>query len=159
MWIYFCCCSVDLWPFYQAGDTLIPFTTQIAGTTTKNCRLQSWSLNKSADCRWISITILCVSFTNSATVGRLKQVQLCNRRIDQSVENITGLKCAKECLILKYQESLVLHFIGCLDHCSWWYICAINSFTSTLIYIICLRALINLVNVFLWKHWIRLFLI
>ena len=51
----------------------------------------------------ISITILCVSFTNSATVGRLEQVQLCNRLIDQSADNITGLKCAKECLILKYK--------------------------------------------------------
>ena len=39
------------------------------------------------------ITILCVSFTNSATVERLKQVQLCNRLIDQSADNITGLKC------------------------------------------------------------------
>ena len=66
--------------------------------TTKNCRLQSWTLYKSADCRWISITILCVSFTNSATAGRLEQVQLCNRLIDQSADNITGLKCAKECL-------------------------------------------------------------
>ena len=47
------------------------------------------------------------SFTNSArdsaTVGRLEQVQLCKRLIDQSVDNITGLKCAKECLILKYK--------------------------------------------------------
>ena len=50
----------------------------------------------------MSITILCVSFTNSATVGSLEQVQLCNRRIDQSADNITGLKCAKECLILKF---------------------------------------------------------
>ena len=71
--------------------------------THKNCRLQSWTLYKSADCRWISITILCVSFTNSATVDRLEQVQLCNRRIDQSADNITCLKCAKECLILKYK--------------------------------------------------------
>ena len=71
--------------------------------TTKNCRLQSWTLYKSADCRWASTTILCVSFTNSATVGRLKQVQLCNRLIDQSADNITGLKCAKKCLILKYK--------------------------------------------------------
>ena len=71
--------------------------------TTKNCRLQSWTLYKSADCRWISITILCVSFTNSATVGRLEQVQLCNRLIDQSAYNIIGLKCVKECLILKYK--------------------------------------------------------
>ena len=62
----------------------------------------NWTLYKSADCRWISITILCVSFTNSATVGSLEQVQLCNRRIDQSADNITGLKCPKECLILKY---------------------------------------------------------
>ena len=51
----------------------------------------------------ISITILCISFTNSATVGRLEQVQLCNRLIDQSADNITGLKYAKECLILKYK--------------------------------------------------------
>ena len=65
--------------------------------------LQKWTLYKSADCPWISITILCVSFTNSATVGRLEQVQLCNRLIDQSTDNITGLKCAKECLILKYK--------------------------------------------------------
>ena len=71
--------------------------------TTKNCRLQSWTLYKSADCRRISTTILCVSFTNSATVVRLKQVQLCNRLIDQSADNITGLKCAKKCLILKYK--------------------------------------------------------
>ena len=71
--------------------------------TTKNCRLQSWTSYKSADCRWISITILCVSFTNSATGGRLEQVQLCNRLIDQSADDITGLKCAKEYLILKYK--------------------------------------------------------
>ena len=64
--------------------------------------LQSWTLYKSADCRWMSITILCVSFTNSATVGSLEQVQLCNPRIDQSADNVTGLKCAKEPLILKY---------------------------------------------------------
>ena len=68
-----------------------------------NCRLHSWTLYKSADCRWPSTTILCVSFTNSATVGRLEQVQLCNRLIDQSADNITGLKCAKECLIVKYK--------------------------------------------------------
>ena len=49
------------------------------------------------------LTILCVRFTNWATVGRLEQVQLCNRLIDQSADNITGLKCAKECLILKYK--------------------------------------------------------
>ena len=78
------------------------FTTWIAVDTTRNCRLQSWTLHKSADCRWISITILYESFTNSATVRRLEQVQLCNRLIDQSADNITGLKCAKECLILKY---------------------------------------------------------
>ena len=42
-------------------------------------------------------------FYNSGTVGRLEQVQLCNRRIAQSADNITGLKCAKECLILKYK--------------------------------------------------------
>ena len=41
-------------------------------------------------------------YKESATVGRLDQVQLCNRPIDQSADNITGLKCAKECLILKY---------------------------------------------------------
>ena len=69
----------------------------------KNCWLQSWTLYKSADCRWISITIICVSFTNSATDERLEQVQLCNRLIDQSADNITGLKCAKEFLILKYK--------------------------------------------------------
>ena len=34
------------------------------------------------------------------TVGRLDQVQLCNRRIDQPADNITGFKCAKECFIL-----------------------------------------------------------
>ena len=79
------------------------FTTWIAVDTTRNCRLPSWTLHKSADCRWISITILYVSFTNSATVRRLEQVQLCNRLIDQSADNITGLKCAKECLILKYK--------------------------------------------------------
>ena len=50
----------------------------------------------------MSITILCVSFTNSATVGSLEQVQPCNPQIDQSADNITGLKCTKECLILKY---------------------------------------------------------
>ena len=85
--------------FNQAGDNT--FTTWIAVDTTRNCRSQSWTLHKSADCRWISITILYVSFTNSATVRRLEQVQLCNRLIDQSADNITGLKCAKECLILK----------------------------------------------------------
>ena len=69
--------------------------------------LQSWTLYKSADCRWMSITILCVSFTNSATVGSLEQVQLCNPRIDQSADNITGLKCAKRCLILKYSISRI----------------------------------------------------
>ena len=87
--------------YYQAGDTCIPLPRKSLWTPTKNCRLQSWTLYKSADCRWISITILCVSFTNSATVSRLEQVQLCNRRIAQSADNITGLKCAKECLILK----------------------------------------------------------
>ena len=82
--------------------------------TTKNCRLQSWTLYKSADCRWISLTKLCVSFTNSATVGRLEQVQLCNRLIDQSADNITRLKCAKECLILKYISiSRILDVICC----------------------------------------------
>ena len=62
------------------------------------------------DCRWISITILCVSFSNAARVGRLEQVQLCHRRVDQLADNITGLKCANECLILTYkyiQKSLV----------------------------------------------------
>ena len=83
--------------------TLVYLYHVIAVDTTKNCRLQSWTLYKSADCRWISITILCVSFTNSATVGRLEQVQLCNRLIDQSADNITGLKCVKECHILKYK--------------------------------------------------------
>ena len=86
-----------------SGWHLYTFTTWIAVDTTRNCRLQSWTLHKSADCRWISITILYVSFTNSATVRRLEQVQLCNRLIDQSADNITGLKCAKECLILKYK--------------------------------------------------------
>ena len=38
--------------------------------TTKNCRLQSWTLYKSADCRWISVTILYVSFTNSLSDSR-----------------------------------------------------------------------------------------
>ena len=88
---------------YQAGDTCIPLPRKFFVDTTKNCRLQSWTLYKSADCRWISITILYVSFTNSATLGRLKQVQLCNRLINQSADNITGLKCAKECVILKYK--------------------------------------------------------
>ena len=45
---------------------------------------------------------VCVSFTNSVTVGSLEQVQLCNPRIDQSADNIIGLKYAKEFLILKY---------------------------------------------------------
>ena len=49
------------------------------------------------------MTILFVSFRNSATVGRLEQVQLCNRQVDQSADNITGLKCANECLILTYK--------------------------------------------------------
>ena len=44
-----------------------------AGALTTNCRLQSWTLYKSSDCRWISITILCVRFTTSAIVGRLEQ--------------------------------------------------------------------------------------
>ena len=92
--------------------TIRPLPRKPLWTPQKNCRLQSWTLYKSADCRWISITILCVSFTNSATVGRLKQVQLCNRLIDQSADNITGLKCVKECLILKYKynpESLLTY--------------------------------------------------
>ena len=55
----------------QAGDTRIPLPRQSLGHPQKNCRLQSWTLYKSGDCRWISITILCVSFTNSATVSRL----------------------------------------------------------------------------------------
>ena len=46
-------------------------------------------------------------FTNSATVSSLEQVQHCNPRIDQSADNITGLKCAKECLILKYSISRI----------------------------------------------------
>ena len=96
--------------FNQAGDTRIPLPRKPLWTLQKNCRLQSWILYKSADCRWICITILCISFTNSATVGRLEQVQLRNRLIDQSADNITGLKCVKECLILKYKynpESLI----------------------------------------------------
>ena len=76
------------------------FTTLIAGTHAKNCWLQDWTLYKSADCRWISIAILYVSFRNSATVGRLVQVQSCNRPVDQSTEDITSLKCAKESPIL-----------------------------------------------------------
>ena len=63
---------------------------------------QCWTLYKSADCRWMFITILCVSFKYSKTVGSLEQVQLCNPRIDQSADNITGLKCIKEYLIQKY---------------------------------------------------------
>ena len=97
----------------QAGDTRITLPRKSVWTPQKNCRLQSWTLYKSADCRWISITKLCVSFTNSATVARLEQVQLCNRLIDQSADKITDLKCAKECLILKYiyPESLVWPFL------------------------------------------------
>ena len=34
----------------------------------------------------------CVSFRNSATVGRLLQVQSCNEQVDQSVDDMTGLK-------------------------------------------------------------------
>ena len=89
---------------YQADDTRIPLPRKSLWTLQKNCRLQSWTLYKSADCRWISIAIPCVSFTNSATVERLEQVQLCNWLIDQSADNITGLKYAKECLILKYKH-------------------------------------------------------
>ena len=48
---------------------------------------------------------ICVSFTNSATVERLEQVQLCNRLIDQSADNITGLKCAKECLMGNFKKN------------------------------------------------------
>ena len=104
----------------QAGDTRIPLPRKSLWTQQKNCRLQSWTLYKSADCRWASTTILCGSFTNSATVGRLKQVQLCNRLIDQSADNTTGLKSAKECLILKYKyiqnpwlNTLMLGLIFC----------------------------------------------
>ena len=102
---YIKCCELTL-----HAITIIKWVTLVylyhvnRWDTTKNCRLQSWTLYKSGDCRWISITILCVSFTNSATIGRLEQVQICNRRIDHSVDNITGLKCAKECLILKYKN-------------------------------------------------------
>ena len=96
------CWFLDL-GVWSSGWHSYTFTTWIAVDTTRNCRLQSWTLHKSADCRWISITILYVSFTNSATVRRREQVQLCNRLIDQSADNITGLKCAKECLILKYK--------------------------------------------------------
>ena len=73
-----------------------------AETPATYCRLQRWTLYKSADCRWISITIglLYVSFRNSATVGRLVQVQLCNPQVDQSADDITGLKFAKESLII-----------------------------------------------------------
>ena len=55
--------------------------------------------------RTVAVTILCVSFRfrNSATVSKLEQVQLCNRRIDQSADNITDLKCANEPVILKYK--------------------------------------------------------
>ena len=104
---------------YQAGDTRIPLPRKSLWTPTKNCRLQSWTLYKSVDCRWISITILCISFTNSTTFGWLEQVQLCNRRIDQSADNITGLKCTKECLILKYKyiQNPWLYFLTC----HWWY--------------------------------------
>ena len=58
----------------QAGDTRIPLPRKSLGALTTNCRLQSWTLYKSSDCRWISITILCVRFTTSAIVGRLEQV-------------------------------------------------------------------------------------
>ena len=58
----------------QAGDTRIPLPRKIAGALTTNCRLQSWTLCKSSDCLWISITILRVRFTTSAIVGRLEQV-------------------------------------------------------------------------------------
>ena len=93
-----------VYPGYrQASDTRIPLPRKSLGHPQKIVDLQSWTLYKSADCRWISITILCVSFTNSATVGRHKQVQLCNRRVGQSADNITGLKCANECLILTYK--------------------------------------------------------
>ena len=89
--------TIDNWFNYIGGWHSYTFTTKIAVDTTKMDFVQVCRLSL------ISITILCVSFTNSATVGRLEQVQLCNRLIDQSADNITGLKCAKECLILKYK--------------------------------------------------------
>ena len=110
VWWYQVLCAFWIWilkytgsVFYQADDSRISLPRKSLGHPQKICWLQSWTLYKSVDCRWISITILCVSFTNMATVDRLEQVQLCNRQIDQSADNITGLKCAKECLILKYK--------------------------------------------------------
>ena len=35
----------------QAGDTRIPLPRKSLGHLQKNCRLQSWTLYKSADCR------------------------------------------------------------------------------------------------------------
>ena len=80
---------------YQAGDTRIPLPRKSVWTPKLDfvqvCGPSLNFYNKPLR-----------NFTNSATVGRLEQVQLCNRLIDQSADNITGLKCAKECLILKY---------------------------------------------------------
>ena len=89
--------------FKQAGDTRIPLPRESLWTSQEIVDCKVGLCTSLRDCRWISITILYVSFTNSATVRRLAQVQLCNRLIDQSADNITGLKCAKECLILKYK--------------------------------------------------------
>ena len=86
--------------FSQAGDTRIPLPRKSLWTPQKivDCKVGLYtSLRTVAEFEFL--TKFCVSFTNSATVGRLEQVQLCNRLIDQSADNITGLKCAKECLI------------------------------------------------------------
>ena len=102
--------------YYQAGDTRTPLPRKSLWTLTKNCRLQSWTLYKSGNCRWISIAILCVSFTNSATVGRLElrleQVQLCNRQIDQSADNITSLNAQKSVLSWSISISRILDIIA-----------------------------------------------
>ena len=101
-WTHFVCVCFGIW---VKRVTLVYLYHVNRCGHHKNCRLQSnWTLYKSADCRWISTTKLCVSFTNSATLRRLEQVQLCNRLIDQSADNITGLKCAKECLIHRYRD-------------------------------------------------------
>ena len=83
---------------YQAGDTRIPLPRKSVWTPQKivYCKVGLYtSLRTVAEFLYQK---LCISFTNSATVGRLEQVQLCNRLIDQSADNITGLKCAKSVL-------------------------------------------------------------
>ena len=54
-------------------------------------------------CNFIDFHGFSVLFKFSVWFSVLKFHSVCNRRIDQSADNVTGLKCAKEIFILKYK--------------------------------------------------------